>query len=79
LIEFEVGDGEPKANFDLEIPGKRGGTLRTRYYGKLEGVSPETYNLAHRAREKSGKSMHSWLDEVIRGAAQKQLNEVKDS
>jgi ubiquinone/menaquinone biosynthesis C-methylase UbiE len=74
LIDFVVGDGEPRADFDLEIPGQRGGTLRTRYYGKLEGVSPETRALAQRAREKSGKSMHRWLDEVVREAASKELD-----
>lgn len=74
LIDFAVGDGEPKADFDLEIPGKRGGTLRTRYRGRLEGVTPETFELAHRAREKSGKSMHRWLDEVVREAATKELD-----
>ena len=73
LIEFDVGEGEPKADFDLEIPGRRGGTLRTRYYGRLEGVTPEAYELAHRAREKSGKSMHQWLDDVVREAARKEL------
>jgi ubiquinone/menaquinone biosynthesis C-methylase UbiE len=76
LIEFVVGEGEPKADFDLEIPGKRGGTLRTRYYGRLEGVSAETYELAQQAREKSGKSMHRWLDDVVRGAAKKALDQA---
>jgi len=73
LIEFEVGDGEPKANFDLEIPGKRGGTLRTRYYGKLEGVTLEAKELAQQAGEKTGKSMHEWVDHVVREAAKKDL------
>ncbi|PYS78554.1 MAG: hypothetical protein DMF66_06030, partial [Acidobacteria bacterium] len=74
LIEFVVGEGEPKADFDLEIPGKRGGTLRTRYYGGLEGVTPEAKQLAQRAREASGKSMHRWLDDVVREAAKRELN-----
>ena len=73
LIEFEVGEGEPKANFDFEIPGKRGGTLRTRYYGKLEGVTAEAKELAQQAREKTSKSMYDWLDHVVREAAKKDL------
>lgn len=73
LIEFSVGEGEPKADFDLPIPGQRGGTLRTRYYGKLEGVTPETFELAQQARNASGKSMHDWLDEAVREAARRQL------
>lgn len=74
LIEFEVGGGEPNANFDFEIPGGRGGTLRTRYYGRLEGVTLEAKELAQQAREKTGKSMHEWLDRVVREAAKKELN-----
>jgi hypothetical protein len=73
LIEFTVGEGEPKADFDFPIPGRRGGTLRTRYYGKLEGVTPETFELAQQARDASGKSMHDWIDEAVREAARRQL------
>lgn len=73
LIDFRVGEGEPKADFDFEIPGPRGGTLRTRYYGQLEGVTVETKGLAERAREKKGISMHKWLDEVVRQAALRDL------
>jgi hypothetical protein len=75
LIDFVVGEGEPEANFDLEIPGARGGTLRTRYYGRLEGVTPQTLDLARRAGAKSGKSMHAWLDAAVRGAALHELDE----
>ncbi|RQP24375.1 methyltransferase domain-containing protein [Piscinibacter terrae] len=75
LIDFEVGEGEPPADFDIEIPGARGGTLRTRYHGRLEGVSPETLALARKAREKSGQSMHHWLDDVVRAAALKALED----
>jgi ubiquinone/menaquinone biosynthesis C-methylase UbiE len=75
LIEFVVGVGEPDADFDLPIPGRRGGTLRTRYQGRLEGVSPETLDLAQKARDKSGRSMHDWLEEVVKAAALAQLEE----
>lgn len=74
-IDFVVGEGEPKANFDLEIPGARGGTLRTRYEGQLEGVTPEAKALAQQVVTKKGVSMHAWLDTVVREAAQKDLSE----
>jgi ubiquinone/menaquinone biosynthesis C-methylase UbiE len=74
LIEFVVGEGEPCADFDLEIPGKRGGTLRTRYYGKLEGVDLATKKLAYQAQQQTGKSMHQWLNDVVLEAAKKELN-----
>jgi len=79
LIDFKVGDGEPKADFDFEIPGPRGGTLRTRYLGQLEGVTPETKQLAEEARKKAGMSMHKWLDNVVRKAALADRDEDKES
>ncbi|SMP72139.1 Methyltransferase domain-containing protein [Desulfonatronum zhilinae] len=69
LVDFTVGEGEPVANFDYPIPGQRGGTLRTRYYGKLEGVSPETQGLVRDAAKKCKLSMHDWLDAVLKDAA----------
>jgi Methylase involved in ubiquinone/menaquinone biosynthesis len=36
LIDFRVGEGEPAADFDFEIPGPRGGTYRTRYQARLK-------------------------------------------
>ena len=62
LIDFEVGDGEPKGDFDYEIEGVRGGTLRTRLEGELEGVKKETKELAYRAAKAKGLSLHAWLD-----------------
>lgn len=78
LVEFVVGEGEPTADYDLEIPGQRGGTLRTRYYGGLEGVTPGTKQLAQRARDRSGKTTHRWLDDVVREAAQRDLGGKPD-
>lgn len=73
-IDFRVGDGAPKGNFDYPIPGPRGGTLRSRYMGQLEGVTPEAKELAHQARKKRGLSMHAWLEEAVRRAAADDLN-----
>ena len=71
VIDFRVGDGPPRADFDLPIPGARGGTHRTRYHGTLEGVGLETKELARRAAEASGLSMHEWLDRAVRAAAER--------
>jgi len=77
VVDFTVGSGEPKANFDYQIPGPRGGTLLTRYMGNLEGVTPETKNLALKAREKLGVSMHQWLEDLIKREAEKVLIDKK--
>jgi ubiquinone/menaquinone biosynthesis C-methylase UbiE len=78
VIDFNVGEGDPRANFDFEIPGPRGGTHLTRYLGNLEGVTPETKKLALRAREKLGVSMHKWLDDLIKREAEKILKEKEN-
>ena len=57
--------GEPKANYDFNIPGERGGTLRTRYEGKLEGVSPCTKEMVLSNARKEGLRVHEWLEKVI--------------
>jgi ubiquinone/menaquinone biosynthesis C-methylase UbiE len=73
LIQFTVGEGEPTANFDFPIPGVRGGTYRSRYLGKLEGVNPETKKLAWDAVRKAKTNMHDWLDKVVRSASEEVL------
>lgn len=73
LISFVVGEGEPAADLDFPIPGIRGGTHRTRYYGQLEGVTPEAKRLALEARARTGKSMHQWLDDAVMRAAKNDL------
>jgi len=65
LIDFEVGIGEPTANFDFQIPGVRGGTYRTRYEGQLEGVKPDTKKKAWEFVTSKGLNMHTWLDDMI--------------
>ena len=65
LIDFTVGSGEPKANFDYIIPGVRGGTYRTRYEGALEGVSKETKKLAWEKVNELNTNMHDWLDAIV--------------
>jgi ubiquinone/menaquinone biosynthesis C-methylase UbiE len=73
LIDFEVGKGEPTGYFDYEIEGPRGGTLRTRVEGQLEGVTKETKALAYKAAKSKGLSMHSWLDKIVKTAAKNDL------
>lgn len=66
LIAFEVGEGEPKANIDIAIPGKRGGTLRTRYYGQLEGVEAEIKEKISELAKKNKEPINDWLNKSLR-------------
>lgn len=69
IIAFTKGEGPPPLDLDLPHQGWRGGSLRSRYYGVLEGVSPETKAMVPAAAKQAGKSVHAWLDQVIRDAA----------
>ncbi len=71
IIDFDVAKTPPPMNLDIPIPGRRGGTHRTRYYGQLEGVTPEAKQLAQSAAKRTGVSVHDWLDNVVRSAAKK--------
>lgn len=73
LFDFKVGDGPPPVDMDLPHKGWRGGTIRTRYYGRLEGVTPEAKKLATEAAKARGMSVHAWLDALVRGAAKADL------
>lgn len=74
LFDFTVGEGAPKADFDFIIPGPRGGSHRTRYFGNLEGVTSEAKELAIKAQQLSGKSMHEWLTDAIKYTVKSELD-----
>ncbi len=74
VLEFSVGEGAPEGNYHIQIPSKRGGSHWTRYYGSLEGVTDATKKLAYEAQQKSGKSMHKWLDDIVKKAARGDLS-----
>ena len=65
VIAFTVGDGEPGLDLDVEFPGARGGSHRTRYYGKLEGVSPELRDSVVRAAAAEGIPVVAWLERAL--------------
>jgi SAM-dependent methyltransferase len=72
LIGFRKGDGPPTLNLDLPHKGWRGGTMRTRYYGQLEGVTLEAKAHAKAAAARAGVSMHEWLDHLIKTTAERE-------
>lgn len=75
VVDYTVGEGEPTGNFDLELPGYRGGSFNTRYFGKTEGVTREAIELYKKAADKKGMSLHRWLDSTIKEKAMKELLE----
>lgn len=79
LIDFKVGDGLPPVDMDLPHKGWRGGTMRTRYYGRLEGVTTDARELAIKAARARGMSVHEWLDTLIKSTAEADLETDSDT
>lgn len=77
LIDYSVGDGPPPVDVDLPHKGWRGGTIRTRYFGRLEGVTPEARELAIAAAKARGVSVHQWLEDLVRREADADLDDER--
>lgn len=71
VVDFTVGEGEPFLDLDLPFPGWRGGSHRTRYYGKLDGVAPEVRQQVVDAAARAGMSLTAWLETTLRDALKK--------
>src|SRR5262249_47361876 len=68
LIDFEVASGLTFINPDVPHKGQRGGSMRTRFYGQLEGISPDLKASAQEAARRDGVSISAWLESAIRKA-----------
>ena len=77
VITFRKGDGPPPLDLDLPHKGWRGGTMRSRYFGVLEGVTPEAKELAKKAAGVCGLSVHDWLDRLVRKQADQHINRTQ--
>lgn len=65
VIDFQVSESGPFMNIDVPHKGLRGGTMRTRYFGHLEGVSEESKEFVIKEAKDKGISIHVWLEQVI--------------
>jgi hypothetical protein len=68
VIDFTVGEGEPFLDLDVEFPGRRGGSHRKRYFGKLDGVAPALRQQVVDAAERDGVPLTTWLENALRRA-----------
>lgn len=68
VIAFTKGEGPPPLDLDRPHTGVRGGTMRSRYFGVLEGVRPETKERVGKAAAAAGVSIHDWLESALAAA-----------
>lgn len=65
VIKFEVGAGLPDVDIDVPHIGKRGGSIRTRYFGRLEGVDPQLRDRIYAEAERRGTSRVAFLEAAL--------------
>lgn len=72
LIEFEKNSLGPAIDPDVVHIGRRGGTMKTRYLGQLEGVSLPLKDKVIKEAEKQNMSVTAWLEQAISNSLKKQ-------
>lgn len=65
IIDFTVASSLPYMNIDVPHQGVRGGSIRKRYYGQLEGVDPELKQKIAEAAAAAGVSASAWLEKAV--------------
>ncbi len=66
VIEFSVSDQPPPINIDVPHIGKRGGSIRTRYFGQLEGVDPTLRDRVYTEAERLAMSRVEYIESLLR-------------
>lgn len=66
VIVFTVSSAEPHVDIDVKHVGKRGGSIRTRYFGQLEGIDPALREVLYQKAEQIGVSRVDLLESLIR-------------
>ncbi len=68
VIEFCASSDPLPIDIDIPHVGARGGTIRTRYFGQLEGVDPALRDRIYAEAERRGVSRVEYLESVFRRA-----------
>jgi SAM-dependent methyltransferase len=66
VIEFSVSDRPPSVNIDVTHVGTRGGSIRTRYFGRLEGVDPALRDRIYAEAQRLGMSRVEYIESLLR-------------
>jgi len=70
LVTYNKGIA-PNIDVDVVHAGKRGGSLRTRYFGQLEGVDPELRDRIFEKAAQAGVSRVEFIESVLRAELSK--------
>lgn len=76
LISFTVSETGPYMNMNVPHIGPRGGSMRTRYFGKLEGINEELKERFITMARSSGVSVVELLEEVLKEKILENTNDL---
>ena len=68
VIEFQASQESLPIDIDVPHLGKRGGTIRSRYFGQLEGVDPALRDRIYQEAELRGMSRVAFLESALRAS-----------
>jgi len=71
IIEFQASTEPLPVDIDVPHLGKRGGTIRSRYFGRLEGVSPNLRDRIYEEADRRGISRVAFLESALLAALDK--------
>lgn len=66
VIAFSVSEGPPPINIDVPHIGTRGGSIRTRFFGQLEGVNPALRDRVYAEAARLGMSRVDYIESLLR-------------
>jgi ubiquinone/menaquinone biosynthesis C-methylase UbiE len=65
FLKFEKDNNFPNVDIDVKHIGPRGGSIRTRYFGVVEGIDPAFATQIPEVAKSLGLSAHDWLNQEI--------------
>ena len=65
VIKFQVADTPLPININVPHLGKRGGSIRSRYFGQLEGINPELRDKIYAEAQQRGISRVEYLEAAL--------------
>lgn len=71
VIEFQSSTEPLPVNIDVPHLGKRGGTIRSRYFGRMEGVAPALRDRIYEEAQRRGMSRVAFLEAALRASLDK--------
>lgn len=78
VLDFAVADGPPNADIDIRHQGRRGGSIRTRYWGRLEGVDPALKDKVAAVAGQSNEPLSDWIEAALRSKLNRHRQDQND-